>query len=77
MAGLGDYAYNERGWRKVAILGEDYSFPYTQAAGFVSEFTSLRTSSTSTGDCRAISQNSPCCILDIESQNSSNEAILV
>ena len=29
------------GWRKVAILGEDYSFPYTQAAGFVSEFTSL------------------------------------
>jgi branched-chain amino acid transport system substrate-binding protein len=41
LAGLGDYAYNERGWRKVAILGEDYSFPYTQAAGFVSEFTSL------------------------------------
>jgi branched-chain amino acid transport system substrate-binding protein len=41
LAGLGSYAYNEKGWRKVAILGEDYSFPYTQAAGFVSEFTSL------------------------------------
>jgi branched-chain amino acid transport system substrate-binding protein len=41
MAGLGAYAYNEKGWRKVAILGEDYSYPYTQAAGFVSEFTSL------------------------------------
>jgi branched-chain amino acid transport system substrate-binding protein len=41
LAGLGNYAYNEKGWRKVAILGEDYSFPYTQAAGFVSEFTSL------------------------------------
>src|SRR4051794_1652932 len=41
MAGLGTYAYKEKGWRKVAILGEDYSYPYTQAAGFVSEFTSL------------------------------------
>jgi branched-chain amino acid transport system substrate-binding protein len=41
MAGLGSYAYNEKGWRKVAILGEDYSYPYTQAAGFVSEFTAL------------------------------------
>src|SRR4051812_22129495 len=41
MAGLGSYAYKEKGWRKVAILGEDYSYPYTQAAGFVSEFTSL------------------------------------
>src|SRR3954467_10365192 len=41
MAGLGAYAYKEKGWRKVAILGEDYSYPYTQAAGFVSEFTAL------------------------------------
>ena len=41
MAGLGTYAYNELGWRKVAILGEDCSYPYTQAAGFVSEFGSL------------------------------------
>jgi branched-chain amino acid transport system substrate-binding protein len=41
MAGLGGYAYNELGWRSVAILGEDYSYPYTQAAGFVAEFCSL------------------------------------
>lgn len=41
MAGLGSYAYQKLGWRKVAILGEDYSYPYTQAAGFTSEFTSL------------------------------------
>jgi branched-chain amino acid transport system substrate-binding protein len=41
MAGLGTYAYKTLGWKKVAILGEDYSYPYTQAAGFVTEFTSL------------------------------------
>ena len=41
MAGLGTHAYRTLGWRKIAILGEDYSYPYTQAAGFVSEFTSL------------------------------------
>jgi branched-chain amino acid transport system substrate-binding protein len=41
MAGLGTYAYKTLGWKKVAILGEDYSYPYTQAAGFVSEFGSL------------------------------------
>ena len=28
-AGLGDYAYNELGWKKAAIIGDDYSFPYT------------------------------------------------
>jgi branched-chain amino acid transport system substrate-binding protein len=41
MAGLGTYAYKTLGWRKVAILGEDYSYPYTQAAGFIKEFGSL------------------------------------
>jgi branched-chain amino acid transport system substrate-binding protein len=41
MAGLGSYAYKDLHWRRAAILGEDYSYPYTQAAGFVSEFTSL------------------------------------
>jgi branched-chain amino acid transport system substrate-binding protein len=41
MAGLGSYAYKTLGWKKVAILGEDYSYPYTQAAGFVAEFCSL------------------------------------
>jgi branched-chain amino acid transport system substrate-binding protein len=37
-AGLGDYAYNKLGWRKAAIIGDDYSFPYTSLAGFVAEF---------------------------------------
>ena len=41
MAGLGDYAYNELGWRNVVTLADDYDFPYTQVAGFVAEFCSL------------------------------------
>jgi branched-chain amino acid transport system substrate-binding protein len=41
MAGTGTYAYKELGWRKTAILGEDYSYPHTLAAGFVAEFCSL------------------------------------
>lgn len=40
MAGTGTYAYKTLGWRKVAILAEDYSYPYTLAAGFVAEFCS-------------------------------------
>jgi branched-chain amino acid transport system substrate-binding protein len=40
-AGLGDYAYNELGWRRVVTMGDDYDFPYTQVAGFVAEFCSL------------------------------------
>jgi branched-chain amino acid transport system substrate-binding protein len=41
MAGTGTYAYNDLGWRKAAILGEDYSYPYTLAAGFTGEFCAL------------------------------------
>jgi len=37
-AGLGDYAYNTLGWKKAAIIGDDYSFPYTSLAGFAAEF---------------------------------------
>jgi branched-chain amino acid transport system substrate-binding protein len=40
-SGLGDYAYNELGWRTAAIIGDDYSFPYTSLAGFVAEFCSI------------------------------------
>ncbi len=40
-AGLGDYAYNVLGWRTAAIIGDDYSFPYTSLAGFVTEFCAL------------------------------------
>jgi branched-chain amino acid transport system substrate-binding protein len=41
MAGLGDYAYSELGWRTAVVIGDDYDFPYTQAAGFVAEFCAL------------------------------------
>ncbi len=38
MAGLGTYAYNEKGYKNVAVVAEDYSFPYTQVFGFMAEF---------------------------------------
>lgn len=37
-AGLGDYIYNEKGYRTIATIGEDYSFVYTQVFGLVLEF---------------------------------------
>ncbi|MEP4195307.1 MAG: ABC transporter substrate-binding protein [Aliishimia sp.] len=36
--GLGEYAFNEKGYETVATVGEDYSFIYTQVFGFVTEF---------------------------------------
>ncbi|MEZ5668978.1 MAG: ABC transporter substrate-binding protein [Alphaproteobacteria bacterium] len=41
MAGLGEYVYNELGYRSVAVLAEDYSFPYTQVQGFMLPFCQL------------------------------------
>jgi branched-chain amino acid transport system substrate-binding protein len=41
MAGLGEYAYNEKGYRNIAVLAEDYSFPYTQVFGFLEPFCRL------------------------------------
>lgn len=41
MAGLGEYVYNELGYRSVAVLAEDYSFPYTQVEGFMLPFCNL------------------------------------
>ena len=40
-AGMGDYAYNELGWRRVVTIGDDYDFPYSQVAGFVAEFCAI------------------------------------
>jgi branched-chain amino acid transport system substrate-binding protein len=40
-AGLGEYAYDELGWRTAAVIGDDYSFPYTSLAGFVAEFCAM------------------------------------
>ncbi|GAB4392098.1 MAG: ABC transporter substrate-binding protein [Kiloniellaceae bacterium] len=41
MAGLGEYVYEVKGYRKVAVLAEDYSFPYTQVFGFLEPFCRL------------------------------------
>ena len=38
MVGVGNYAFNEMGYESVAVVAEDYSFPYTQVLGFMSEF---------------------------------------
>ncbi len=37
-AGLGSYVYNEKGYKTVATIGEDYSFIYTQVFGFALEY---------------------------------------
>ncbi|RUW62977.1 ABC transporter substrate-binding protein [Mesorhizobium sp. M7A.F.Ca.US.008.03.1.1] len=38
MAGLGTYAFKDKGYKTVATVAEDYSFPYTQVFGFMAEF---------------------------------------
>ncbi len=38
MAGLGAYAYDVKGYKKMVTIAEDYSFPYTQVGGFMYEF---------------------------------------
>ena len=40
-AGLGTYAYRTLGWRTAVVVGNDFSFPYDEAAGFIAEFCSL------------------------------------
>lgn len=37
-AGLGNYVYNDKGYKTVATVGEDYSFVYTQVFGFATEY---------------------------------------
>ena len=41
MAGLGEYAYEVKKYRSIAVLAEDYSFPYTQVFGFLEPFCRL------------------------------------
>jgi branched-chain amino acid transport system substrate-binding protein len=41
MAGLGEYIYNEKGYRSLAVVAEDYSFPYTQVFGVLEPFCRL------------------------------------
>ena len=39
--GLGKYAYETKGYKKIATVGEDYSFIYTQVFGLTLEFCGL------------------------------------
>jgi len=36
--GLGDYAFKEKGYKRVVSVAEDYSFPYSLLQGFMVEF---------------------------------------
>ena len=38
MAGLGEYAFKTKGYKRIATLAEDYSFPYTQVFGFMAPY---------------------------------------
>ncbi len=37
-AGLGTYAYEDKGYKSAVVIAEDYSFPYSQVEGFMLEF---------------------------------------
>jgi branched-chain amino acid transport system substrate-binding protein len=41
IGGLGTYAYENRGIRRIVAIAEDYSFPYTQLMGFMVEYCAL------------------------------------
>lgn len=38
MVGLGDYAFSDKGYKRMALISEDYSFPYSQVQGFMAGF---------------------------------------
>jgi branched-chain amino acid transport system substrate-binding protein len=38
MVGLGDYAFKDKGYKRMALIAEDYSFPYSQVQGFMAGF---------------------------------------
>ena len=41
VAGLGEYTYQDKGYKSVAIIAEDYSFPYTMVFGFMKDYCKL------------------------------------
>src|SRR5262245_8857286 len=38
MVGLGEYAYKNKNYKKMALIAEDYAFPYSQVQGFMTEY---------------------------------------
>jgi branched-chain amino acid transport system substrate-binding protein len=41
MVGLGEFALKTKNYKKMALIAEDYSFPYSQVQGFMSEYCKL------------------------------------
>ncbi len=41
MVGLGEYAFKDKGYKKMALIAEDYAFPYSQVQGFMTEYCKL------------------------------------
>jgi branched-chain amino acid transport system substrate-binding protein len=41
MVGLGEYALKGKGYKKMALIAEDYAFPYSQVQGFMTEYCKL------------------------------------
>jgi branched-chain amino acid transport system substrate-binding protein len=41
MVGLGEYALKTKGYKKMALIAEDYAFPYSQVQGFMTEYCKL------------------------------------
>jgi branched-chain amino acid transport system substrate-binding protein len=41
MVGLGEYAFKTKGYKKMALIAEDYAFPYSQVQGFMTEYCRL------------------------------------
>lgn len=41
MAGLGEYTLNEKGYESIAVIAEDYSFPYSLVFGFLEPYCRL------------------------------------
>ncbi|MGH6882602.1 MAG: ABC transporter substrate-binding protein, partial [Hypericibacter sp.] len=37
-AGLGEYAFKDKGYKKVVVIAEDYDFPYSQVMGFMTDY---------------------------------------
>jgi branched-chain amino acid transport system substrate-binding protein len=37
-AGLGEYSFKDKGYKKVVVIAEDYDFPYSQVMGFMTDF---------------------------------------
>lgn len=41
VAGLGEYAFTDKGYKRTAVIAEDYSFPYTMVFGYMKDFCKL------------------------------------